>query len=294
MDTIATITVYDEEDIAKPAIAAAFEELHRLEKIFSYTDPDSELSYINAAAYEESVLGSDEMNGMIYLGQRMSAWTEGAFDISLGGLIDGSFNGDLSDLGYENILMDPKKLHDDGKISFDNKHIKLHFGAIAKGCAVEEMSEILTEHGVISAIIDIGGEIGVIGESRRKDGLWKVAIESPFNDSEIAATLTVKDGAGVATSGSYKRGEHIFDRTTGRPANTELASVTVVSDNAALSDVLSTAFFVMGEGKAVEFAKQEEHYCVVFVNKEGKVTDYHFDNNDSCYCSDFIGSTPVN
>jgi len=281
MDTVATITVYSHSDIAETAIDAAVEQLYTLEKAFSYTDPDSELNHINATAYDNPVKVSSDMSGLLYMGLNYSAMTNGAFDISLGALIDGS-EPPLSDLGYENIVFE------NHTVKFTNKSIKLHFGAIAKGYALDELLTILKIQGITSAIVDIGGEIGVVGESHREDGMWLIGIADPSNPDELATIAKVKAGV-LATSGSYERGEHIFDRATGRPANTSYASVTVISDNGILSDALSTAIFVKG----VHVDDVTEGYCVVFINKEGKITANHIDIVDYCYCNIIADDSPA-
>jgi thiamine biosynthesis lipoprotein len=275
MDTLAKITIYENHDIAEEVLDKAFERLIELEKMFSYTDPDSELSYINSNAYENSVKVSEDMGSLIKSGLHFSELTNGAFDISLGKLIDGSFDGNLSDLGYEHIHYNK----DFSTVSFSSEHIKMHFGAIAKGYAVDEIRWLLKEHGIASAMIDIGGEIGMVGLPLHRSGYWKIGITNPISTNNMALTLET-DRMALATSGNYERGEHIYDRATGLPAVSDFASVTVVCDNGAFSDALSTAIFVAGE-ELINL----EGICVVTIDKEGKITGYHFRDYNSCSCN---------
>ena len=277
MDTIATLTVYGDSQTAQTAIDAALERLEQLEGVFSYTRSDSELSRLNATAYGQAVEVGDDMGFLIQESLRLSELTEGAFDISIGALVDlwsvpdslaplTPETADIAELlpnmGYGNII------YQNNTLRYANPHIKMHFGAIAKGYAVDELVKVLERHGVTSAFVDIGGEIGVIGNSPRNDGVWRIGIRDPFEPSEIASTLTVSPPLGaLATSGNYERPEHILEPATGRPAQSEFASVTVVSHSGTLSDALSTAFFVMGKAKASALAEQMEGVDFVYIEK---------------------------
>jgi thiamine biosynthesis lipoprotein len=264
MDTLATITVYSESD--KPAVGAAVAKLQELDGIFDYYNPDSELSRINRTAGESPVLVSRYMGELIAESLRLCELTGGAFDISLGLLIEqGEIAAELlSNLGYENIL------YENGTVFFTNKSVKMHFGAVAKGFALDKVIEILTEQGVTSAIIDIGGEIGVIGRSQREHGIWRVGIKDPYNPGEIAQVYDLTKGV-MATSGDYERGEHIFDRTTGRSADSGLTSVTVIVDAGefpgTFADAVSTAIFVKGIDESA-YLIEKAGVNVVYFRKE--------------------------
>jgi thiamine biosynthesis lipoprotein len=263
MDTIATVTIYSHS--ADSAIEAAFERIRELEIIFDHTDPSSELSRINLNARREPVHVSEDMAVLISEGLRLSELTGGAFDISLGMMI--AFEGTvpeqvLPNFGYEHIDFDP----DNRTVEFGSNVIALNFGAIAKGFALDEVKKVLIEHGVSSAIIDIGGEIGVIGKSQRENGIWRVGINDPFNPGAIIEAYDLASGA-MATSGSYERGEHIFDRTTGQPANSGLASVTVITDSGTIADALSTAIFVMGIEKAQDLIEKTGIHVIYYEKK---------------------------
>jgi thiamine biosynthesis lipoprotein len=285
MDTFATITVYNNPQ----AIDAAFEKLFELEKIFSYTDPDSELSRINSTAYNNPVEVSRYMGELIETGLQFSELTGGAFDISLGKLIDGQIDIDtqLCDLGYENIIY---SIFQGNTVQFANESIKMHFGSIVKGFAVDKVREILIEHGVESAIIDIGGEVGVVGLSPRKNspgGSWRVGINDPFNPGQVIRTLNITKGT-LATSATYERGEHIFDPITGLPADSGYASVTVIADSGMFADAVSTAVFVRS---AQLIESWEGWFCVVTVCNDGQITSYHFNSGNSCHCSGLADGT---
>ena len=274
MDTDATIKIYDDGDFVADAVFAAVDRLVELEGILDYYNPDSELSKINALAYEEAVFVSDTMADIIHISLNYCKLTNGAFDISLGLLIETANSSLAQHLSYKNILFDKEN----STVRFANEHIKMHFGAIAKGYAVDEMLRVLRERGVESAIIEFGGEIGVIGKSpSRKDGLWKIGIRNPLGSDVPIETVMLKAGT-VATSGTYERGEHIFDPDTGLAAKSKFLSVTVIGDTCASADALSTAIFVNEQ-----ILKQVGNkYCVIVVEKQGKVTYNHINNCHLC------------
>jgi thiamine biosynthesis lipoprotein len=272
MDTIATVTIHADSETADAAITAVFAELERLEGIFSYTNPDSELNRVNAEAYARPVEVSEDMAFLIREGLRLSELTGGAFDISLGALIElwrcdspseEAAAALLPNLGYENILFE------DGRVRFANDSVKMHFGAIAKGYALDKTQEILSDYRTGSAIFDIGGEIGVTYDENQ----WKIGIRDPFGAHEHIGVISISQGA-VATSGAYERKDHILDPKTGRPAQSEFVSVTVYSQSGTMADALSTAIFVAGESMAESLLSYTKEVCIVTICKDGEITNY--------------------
>lgn len=145
-------------------------------------------------------------------------------------------------------------------LSKEQKYIDL--GSIAKGYITENLSEILKKNGVTSAMINLGGNAYAIGKKPTGEN-WKVGIADPKCESEIVGIITAENIA-VITSGNYhryfeidqKRYHHILDPKTGYPANNELNSVTIISDNPTLADALSTAAFVAGLDEGIELIKK--------------------------------------
>lgn len=142
------------------------------------------------------------------------------------------------------------------------ENVEVDFGGIAKGYTAYRLKAILEKYKIKSALISLGGNIRVIG--KKADGSpWKVAIQSPDDSLPYLGVLSVSDKA-IVTSGGYERFfeedgnvyHHIIDPKTGYPANTGLKSVTIVTDDDTLADGLSTALFVMGPKKAIDFYKE--------------------------------------
>ena len=139
---------------------------------------------------------------------------------------------------------------DEGRLSarLRNTGQGIHLGGIAKGYAVDRVAELLQGHGVKSAVINLGGTVRNIGRSER------VGIRNPFDPEKIVLSLDSVDEA-VVTSGLYERGNHIFDPVSGRPAVSDLASVTVVGKDGAAADVAATACMVSGSLRGISLLR---------------------------------------
>lgn len=141
----------------------------------------------------------------------------------------------------------------------NNNQTKLDLGAAIKGYAAEKSIEYLKNNGVNNAMISIGGNIAVTGHSENGSRAWRVGIKNPFNTETIAGYIDCTDTV-ISVSGDYERFfekdgviyHHIFDSKTGKPAESDIKSVAVISSDGLLSDALSTALFVMGADKSLE------------------------------------------
>jgi thiamine biosynthesis lipoprotein len=146
--------------------------------------------------------------------------------------------------------------------------MKLDFGGIAKGYAVDRVWEAFREHGVTNALIDLGGNLRCLGEAAPGRGGWRTGIRNPFGGAEPITTFLLKPGQAVATSGNYERFveiggiryAHIMDARTGRPV-TGMAATTVIAPTAELADVLSTTLFVLGPEKGQVYLKKNAPQC---------------------------------
>jgi FAD:protein FMN transferase len=115
---------------------------------------------------------------------------------------------------------------------------------IVKGWAIFNAAEILRRSGCRSYYVDAGGDVQAAGKNRQGQS-WRVGIRNPFDFHEIVKVLTISDGA-VATSGTYIRGQHIYNPYSPHEAITDIVSLTVVGDNIYDVDRFATAAFAMG------------------------------------------------
>ncbi|XP_060085549.1 FAD:protein FMN transferase-like [Ylistrum balloti] len=150
-------------------------------------------------------------------------------------------------------------------------------GAIAKGYAADSTRDFLKNAGVESAILDFGGNIVLLGKKKNGEA-WNIGIQKPFYSGEVALVLQSTEAA-VVTSGVYERyftenGKqyfHIIDPRTGYPAENELLSATVVSQESTLADALSTAVFVMGAEKGMQLVERLQGTEVIFLTRDNEI-----------------------
>ncbi len=271
----------------------------QIENLLSVTNENSEIFKINHQS--ENLKNSGNKENQIYF---VSEETFFLFDFSLkmAQKTDGALNPCLyaitSDWGFttgnyripadDEILQNLKFTDYKKAFAFtENNSItlpagtQLDFGAVAKGFAGDEAIKILSESGIESAVLDLGGNIQLLGGKKSKNGeksLWKIGLKSPFGGEPVIA-LELKDCA-VITSGGYERfftaddGQnyiHIFDGKTGRPVKNELASVTIIASSGLYADSLSTAIFVMGKDTAVNFWRQNSDFEMILITNSNQL-----------------------
>ena len=154
--------------------------------------------------------------------------------------------------------------------------MELDLGAVAKGWTGDRLMELLRREGITSAIVELGGNVQALG-SKPDGSPWRVAVQAP-DGSGYAGALEITDCAAV-TSGGYQRyfeqdGEtycHIIDPAGGRPARSGLASVTVVAEEGAAADALSTALFVLGRERGEALWRERGGFECVFIGEDGSV-----------------------
>ncbi len=264
MNTIMSISAAGEN--ADAALKQAQSRITGLDRLWAVTDPDSELSRLNSG---KQAAVSPETAELLRFSLDIAEKTEGALDPTIypvltawGFTLDENRVPDKSEIAALLERVDYRNIRiDGGTVSLKNNAM-LDFGAVAKGYAGDEAAKILRETGITSALINLGGSITTIG--KKPDGTdWKIGVKNPL-DSGNVGTLALSDLSAV-TSGAYERYftaedgtvyGHIIDPATGCPVDNDLLSVTIVSENAALCDALSTALFVMGSEKAQRFYRE--------------------------------------
>ena len=282
MNTLMQIRVFSSLNGNKQATELFEEEILRLERLFDADLTGSDVERINGSA-EVSRVSADTAE-IIRLSLLASEKTEGAFDITvmpvlrLWGFDNGEYcvpeNNDiekaLAQVGYERLSLKGEEL-----IKAAGTEISL--GGIAKGYLGDRLLQIAEENGV-SAVISLGGNVVLCGENEEK-GFWTVGVKNPSSQDELACSFESGGGLSVVTSGAYERYfekdgavyHHIIDTETGSPCESDLLSVTVIGENGALCDAFSTALFVMGKKKAVEFAKENNDFEFIFITDENEI-----------------------
>lgn len=268
------------KNICSDAVAESQKRLREIDHIFSNYRDDSVLSRVNSRAGTEPVRVPKEFIDLTNSSIEYSGMTGGAFDISVGYLFDiwkaavkrGSvptYEQVLDALrctGYEKIEVN----RTENTVFFKSDCLKLDYGAIGKGYAVDQVAEILKEHGIKNFLLNFGGNILVIG-NRKDAGGWDVSIQDPFHKDRVLTEINVS-GTGIATSGDYekyfvikgKKYSHIINPSTGFPVE-GITSVTVLADSAESADVLATAFSVTGLEKTKNYIRNNSGVAVITV-----------------------------
>ena len=282
MDTVMSLTAYGKQ--AEAALMDGTKEIHRLDTLLSTALEGSEIYRINR---DRDAIVSRETGLLLQRALEIAEMTDGAFDPTIYPLMkawgfsteDGENNyrvpGDVKSLlslvDYRKVRLQEITEGDDAgafRATFPaSVPMGLDLGGIAKGYASQKVLEAMQSAGVETAVISLGGNVGVMGT--KPDGSsWTVGIRDPNGEeSDYLATLSLpgqEQAQYVITSGGYERYfeqdgvryHHILDPHTGYPADTGLCSVTVVSSDGTLADALSTALFVMGKDKAQNFWRQ--------------------------------------
>ena len=278
MDTVMDLTAYGPN--AKEALAAAKAEIFRLDALFDRKGGKSEISSLNETG---SAALSPDTAELLTRGHEISTLTNGAFDMSVAPVVDlwGFYDqkyrvpeNDEITSGLEHVNY--RNIHIDGTTATLTDNAQLDPGGIAKGYASARVMDIFKEKGVTSGLVSLGGNVQALG-SRPDGSPWRIAIQSPDGEG-YAGILSLTDCAAI-TSGDYQRyfeqdGQiyhHIIDPSTGRPADSDLTSVTIVCSDATLADGLSTALYVMGREKALDFWRENDNFEAVLITRSGEM-----------------------
>lgn len=281
MDTYNTFAVYD--NTAEDVLSEAVQELKALEALWSVTDKNSEiyaLNHSNGASLEVSEHTAELLRFALDIAEQteglldittypvLTAWgfTTGKYQIPT----DEQISEKMTLVGYEKVLLSGNSVTLPAGMEID-------LGAVAKGYACDLVAETFEENGIDSAIISLGGGLRLIGT--KPDGSdFKVSVQHPKQQDSLG-TLELSDTS-IVTSGAYQRffvgadGEkygHILDPRTGHPAQSGLASVTIVAKEGRLCDALSTSLFIMGLEGAKQFWREQGGFEMLLVTESGEI-----------------------
>ncbi|MEO8332606.1 MAG: FAD:protein FMN transferase [Gallionella sp.] len=288
--TLVEISVYGEtEPRARQAVSEVMHEFQRLHDILHAWKP-SELGELNDAfAKSESVAVSAELAAMLQDAAQFSKQSQGLFNPAIGGLVQlWGFHADEfkpvqpDERMVKQLVSADPQMSDisikNGRMMSRNKTVQLDLGGYAKGYALDRAAELLRKQGIHNALINIGGNVLAIGQHGKRP--WRVGIQHPRKSGALA-TLELRDGEAIGTSGDYQRyfmlGNvrycHLINPRTGYPMQ-GVQSVTVLTRGAhagVLSDVASKPLFIAGARGWRDAATQMDLSEAMLVDGQGTV-----------------------
>lgn len=246
---------------------------------------DSELSRFNRAPVGEWVSLSDDLFDILHVSEQVSQISDGAFDITLGPLInlwgfgpatrstppsDEMIASVKVDIGHHYVEIDEAS-----KRARRQKNVEVSLSAVAKGYATDVVARLLENNSINNYMIEIGGELKIRGVNQR-DKHWKIGIEKPALGRTGVVQAVTGDNVAIATSGEYRnyyeengvRVSHTLNPVTGKPIRHKLASVTVVTELGGYADAYATALNVLGPAEGYELAEREK-LAAFFIVSEG-------------------------
>lgn len=278
MDTFMKLDIYGSEDDLK----IAENEICHLDRLLDTTNENSDIYKLNETG---SATLNDDFAKVLGESLELCAELDGYLDISIYPVVEewGFISRDYKVPDHKRLLkllknVNYKKISLDGGTAELPEGMRLDLGAVAKGFAADRVISVLSQRGVKSGILNLGGTVAAIGD-KPSSKAWKIGICDPENTASYFGSVQCRDKI-VATSGSYeryfeengKRYCHIIDPKTGMPVDNGTVSVTVISDSGIKSDALSTALFVMGLDRAREYWKSNGgDFDFVLLNESGEL-----------------------
>ena len=288
LGTVANIKVYNEGQ--EEALDLAFERVTELDEWFAMQKEDSEIAEVNRQAGVEPVEVSDEVFLVMERALHFAKESEGKFDPTIGAVTSlwniGQENAAVPDLDeleavlkvvdYNLVELDAE----DQTIYLQEEGMKIDLGAIAKGYITDEAARVLKEEGVNTAIIDLGGDIVVVGNSTRgEEEPWRVGIQDPYGErGEILGMIELADRA-IVTSGIYERNveedgvsyHHLMNPETGFPVENNIAGISIIADNAMDADAIANIAFSKGVEEGLAYVNGMPGVDVIYITKDNEV-----------------------
>lgn len=285
LGTINNITIYQRN--SEEILQLAMQKVYDIDGKMSVFDENSEIFKVNKNAGITQQKVSKDTFYVIKKAIEFSNKSEKAMDITIKPLVD------LWRLEYENMQISDDKVNQTLKLvdsnsilldestqsvflQYENQSIDL--GSIAKGYAADRIKAIFSDNGVENAIINLGGNIIVMGSNEDGKG-WKVGVQNPDKERGISMGAVTLRNKAIVTSGGYERFQiingkkfhHIINPKTGYPSDSGLKSVTIISDDAIDADALSTSVFVLGLKKASTLLKAFSSVDAILITDDDKV-----------------------
>lgn len=287
MGTVCTIKIYNKKKSA--ALDSAFNRIKNLADKITVNQKGSEIDRINTQAGIKPVKVSNDVFDLCKIAYYYSKNSDDSFDMAIGpitslwriGFPDAhkpsqlQIDKCLSLVNYHNVKFNNKKQ----TVYLTKKGMKLDLGGIAKGYITDQVKKSLIDNGVTSAIIDLGGNVYVLGPSPTNHSNWTVGIQDPKKSRGTAIGSIPEMNKTIVTSGIYERYlkvgktiySHLMNPKTGYPFQNNLMGVSIVTKNSVDGDALSTATYDKGLIKGYNYIEHRKDTDAIFITKDKKV-----------------------
>lgn len=248
--------------------------LGEIDRQMSTYRSDSDIERFNALPANSCQKMPTAVLELIRVGEQLSVQSEGSYDLTVEPLMNlwgfgpqgreekvpsaAALSEVLQRVGHQHLRIDGDQLCKDSAVEVD-------FNSVAAGYAVDRIATRLDAMGIHDYLAEATGELKAKG--KKLDGSpWRVALEEPRDDQQVAERIINVDGYGVSTSGDYRnyflqdgrRYSHTFDARSGAPVLHDLASVTVIHPSALMADGLSTLLLILGPQRAWDYAEKHD------------------------------------
>jgi FAD:protein FMN transferase len=285
MGTVISQKVFGENNQAAAEEVTA--RIRNLEKTLSFYQKESEISRLNTSAGKDKVTLSPETFFLLSKSIEYSNLSDGAFNIMVGPLVkkwkvtgENPVIPSSSEIKSLLLLIDYRDLklnRNDNSAKLSKNGQMVDLGGIAKGFAGDEALKIYKKHGIKSALLDIGGNISLLGI--KPDGSpWTIGVQDPKKKrGEYVCSLSLQDRS-FSTSGGYERYfekdgkiyHHIIDPKTGYPSQSDLLSATIIGETSVDTDALSTSVFILGLEKGIKLLTKTS-FEAVLITTDSKI-----------------------
>lgn len=289
--TIVNVTLLDiDEKLAQESFRSIREDLKLMHRAWHVWEPGPLMRFNQLLETKYEFSAAPSVIELFHIAKALSLKSQNLFNPAIGKLIGlwGFHSHNQPEVAPSNkdvldLVMQQPTMHDISvkgvRAISKNAAVKLDFGGVAKGFAIDRLLNGLKQKGINNALIDTGGDLKVIGQHGER--AWKVAIRDPREKEKIVASIELKDNEAAFTSGDYERYlknkknndqhlHHIIDPRTGYPAK-GTQSVTVLHNNAATADAAATALFIAGPKDWVKIAKAMDLKYVLLIDSQNNI-----------------------
>lgn len=264
------IQLWVQHDHPAAVLENAEQKLRDYEKRFSANDDRSQLMQIHHQAGLSPVKVDSDLFELIKVGKQHSLPSDSALNITIGPLIQ------LWRIGFQDAhlpakeeieeklkLTQPEKVildEENSTVYLEERGMAIDLGALAKGYFADQLAAYFKAEGVQAALINLGGNVVTYGAApQHEDGYWRIGIQHPAKERGNFVLALKSKNKSIVTSGIYERSltvdgqtyHHIFDSKTGYPIETDIISLTVVSDKSLDGEIWTTRLFAQKPEEAI-------------------------------------------